>query len=148
VTTWADRASLAASWPCVDGIDPAEPIKFARVTPEGGFACAFCAGEALVAGNIVQVDGAADESVVKASDTSSFLGIVYADAASGDVVWVVVYGRCSVLMKDSTAVTRSDKLFISATDGRADNTSAVLVGFALESNAGGTDQLVKCVVHF
>lgn len=121
-------------------------------------------GAASVKGTIVRADATTDDAfTIAAIDELQSIGIVYEDGvADGSECWVVIYGIADVLLKDTTASTHGNWVYVSDTAGRAEATLAAPpgggipeldihmgeVGHALESIAGGTDVLARVCLHF
>jgi hypothetical protein len=116
-------------------------------------------GGASVKGTVVAVSTGTDNAfMVNPLDGDMPIGVVYeAGIADGSECWVVVAGIAEVLMKDSTACTRSYIAYSSATTtGRIDVAAAAPaatthfreIGHTLVSAGSGTNVLVKCVLHF
>lgn len=123
----------------------------------------FTAAAALVEGNIVELDSSGHAILCDAVKATNAVGIVYADAASGDPVSVVIRGKIQVniLIEDTNATSGYDKAIIPGdrliVSGKTSGTYAVgqalsavggtttitanlgeIVGMALEGNAGST----------
>ena len=85
-------------------------------------------------------------------------GVVYESGiADGFECWVVVSGIAEVLLDNTVASTRSYIAYSSSSvAGRIDIAASVPaatthfkeIGHTLESKAGGTNVLCKCVLHF
>lgn len=130
----------------------------AKYTPEGGLAVWLLnkTGGASVKGTVVMADTTTDNACKTAdADTVYPIGVIYdSGVADGKMVWVVVSGIAQALLKNSTATTRGYTGFVSDVAGRMDTASGTPathdreIGHCLESNAGGTDQLVNVVLHF
>ena len=89
-------------------------------------------------------------------------GVVYeAGVADGSEAWIWVSGSiCQILWKNSTSATMGNIALCADTDGRGIDTANPggglpgtdthfkEVGHVLETNAGGTDQLVLVHIHF
>jgi len=130
------------------------------ITPEGGRAVLMKAGEALVKGNVVHITGVNTVSKI-VQDVPDPIGSVYADAASGANVWVVVDGIADIYFTGSTTAGYLARGFIS-TDvgyvaGQALNEAVPTspfasdkhfyeIGHVLETRTGAG--LAKCVLHF
>jgi len=95
--------------------------------------------------------------------TKKAIAIVAEDGiADGELTWITVAGRASVLLKDSTAATRGNWVSMSITDGRADATNAdppasgglvqeaalTQIGRASQTLSGGTDVLLNIFIQF
>jgi len=83
---------------------------------------------------------------------------LYVDADGGET-WVIITGVAEVLWKDSTTATKGRVALAADTDGRAIDVAVPSanpvvaehfkeIGHVLEDNAGGVNQLVKCILHF
>ena len=127
-----------------------------KITTEGGYAVKMTAGENLYAGEVVGV-GSADSTVVKAPINSDMpIGIVYADATSGNSVWVVVAGLAYVLPNASNTAVRGDVMTVSSTTaGRVDQSATVPAATTHFRECGhfvaaGTGAGVKtlAIIHF
>lgn len=144
----------------VQQIDDAFSGVLARVTPEGGLAVKLTnkTGAASVKGALLSAGATVDNSVILQNNTYDAIGVFYeAGVPDGGQAWVVVSGIADVLYKDSTASTRGNRLVADAEDGRASDIAPSLpgtdlhfseCGHVLETKAGGTDVLVKCILHF
>ena len=138
-----------------------------KFTAEGGLAVQLTnrTGANSVLGSLVTVSDTYDNAVkLCTADIPTCVGVVYENSvADGSEVWVVVSGRCQVLLEDGTASTRGYWVKVSDNDnGRADasnasppgGTIAALedhnseIGHCLESKSSGTDVLAYCIVHF
>lgn len=134
-----------------------------KITPEGGLAVKRInkTGAASVKGALVATSTAVDNSVILQANTYDTIGVFYeSGVADGSVAWVVVSGIADVLYKDATASTRGNILIADAVDGRASDianpgsglpavdTHFKECGHVMETKAGGTNVLVKCVLHF
>jgi hypothetical protein len=130
------------------------------ITKEGGFAIYFInkTGAASVKGTIVAASTTTDDAVqIEVVNGINPVGVIYkSGVADGDKVLVVISGKAEILLKDSTAAANGDWLGVSDVAGRAfsqGSPPATLVhdreiGHSIESIAGGTDVLVKGVLHF
>jgi hypothetical protein len=136
------------------------------ITAEGGFAVKLInkTGAATVRGVIVEADSTTDDAFDTASaDELQNIGVVYEEGvADGSEAWVVIGGRCQVLLKDSTLSTRGNWVYTSDTAGRADATLAAPpgggipelethmqeIGHCIQSVAAGTNQLAFIILHF
>lgn len=121
-------------------------------------------GAPSVKGTIVIADTNADDSFDTApADEIQPIGIVYEDGvADGSDCWVIIYGIADVLLKDTTASTHGNWVYVSDVAGRAEATLAAPpgggipeleihmgeVGHAIESVAGGEDVLARVCIHF
>ncbi len=137
-------------------------------TKQGGIAIRLTnkTGAASVKGSLVAVHTTVDNAVaLTAADSATCFGIVYdTGIADGSECWVVTYGIAQVLLKNATASVAGNWVVPSSdTIGRADATATTIpaggqladhelhfreIGHCLEDNAGGTDQLVNCNLHF
>lgn len=119
-------------------------------------------GAASVKGSVVKASASYDAAVelVAAAAPYDAIGIVYeAGVADGSDMWVWTTGSiCEALMENADATTRGNWMRASsAAAGRAfsdtvptpptSDTHFQEIGHALESNAGGTDQLVLIWFH-
>jgi len=136
------------------------------LTPEGGFAVLLTneTGANSVKGELVKPDTAADDAfILTAGDDQEIIGVVYeSGVADGSECYVVIGGIAEVLLKDTTASTHGNWVKTSDTAGRADASNAAPpgggvvqldehmqeIGHCLESNAGGSDQLIRILMHF
>ena len=142
------------------------PLTKMKFTAEGGLAVLLTnkTGLASVRGSVVEA-GTLDNSF-SLCDTSSdhAFGAVYdSGIADGSECWVVVAGRCQVLLQNSTSATRRYWVRSSAvTAGRATaNTAAppggaigaidnhfAEIGHCIESKIAGTNVLAYIMMHF
>jgi len=137
----------------------------ARITPEGGLAVKLInkTGAASVKGSLVSSNpavGSLAGSVVLQSNEFDTIGVFYdSGVPDGNNAWVVVSGLADVLWKNSTGSTKGNVAIADAVDGRASDiavpsTSPAAaehfkeIGHVLETKSGGTDILVRCVLHF
>lgn len=119
-------------------------------------------GETSVKGKLVHPSSSNDNAVelVSASAPYTTCGVIYeAGIANGSDMWVWMPGSIvEFLMENSDATTRQDWMRASATTNGRVQSAAVPTppnsdshftecGHALESNAGGTDQLVLGFFH-
>jgi len=131
-----------------------------KITPDGGYAIKLTnkTGVASVKGTVVMV-GATDNSFkVNIVDSDMPIGVVYdSGIADGSECFIVVSGMAYVLLVNSTATTRGYVAYSSGTTaGRVDTVAAIPaadkhfreIGHTLESKTGGTNVLVKCIIHF
>jgi hypothetical protein len=137
------------------------------LTPEGGIAIALTnkTGSASVKGELVEASTGTDNAFEQMSaDSNHPIGAVYeAGVADGSECWVVIYGRCQVLLEDGTAATRGYWVRTSENDaGRCDATNSgpaggtigaleahmCEIGHCLESQGSGTDVLCYIMMHF
>lgn len=119
-------------------------------------------GGSSVKGTLVSASTAADREVIKQTNEYDTLGVVQEPGiAEGSEMWVWLTGSIAqVLMKNSTAVTRSDILLAADTDGRALNaanpggglpgtdTHFKECGHFIESKSSRTDVLALACLHF
>lgn len=156
------RSDVDRAFERVEGVisDPTAPkVKF---TPEGGLAVLMTnkTGAATVKGTLLDGSTAMDDAfdLTEASD-ADIIGVAYEDGvADGQEAWVVVAGIADVMLKDSTAATRGNWAKSSDTIGRADATASAPPGLAaahfqeighcIQSAVGGTDVLIRCMLHF
>lgn len=136
------------------------------ITDEGGLAIRLTnkTGAASVRGTVVEASTGTDNAFATAGASDVHpIGVVYeAGVADGSECWLVVAGRCQVLLKDTTAATRGYWVYTSDTGGRADATLAnppvggaaelqihmQEIGHCLESQGAGTDVLAYMILHF
>lgn len=132
-----------------------------RFTSEGGLALRLInkTGGNTVRGTIVEIyDGAVDNAVEtsEADDTHS-VGVMYSNnTADGQPCWVVIEGRCQVLLKDGVAGVRGYWLGVSDTPGRANCKSDPAdvtdhnreIGHCMEQRNSGTNVRVYGIIHF
>ncbi len=101
-------------------------------TPEGGIAIKKInkTGAPSVKGTLVDESSTTDNGFkVTEANSNDVIGVVYEDGiADGDECYMVISGRCQVLLKDTTAATREFWAKTSDVAGRADITSAVPPG--------------------
>jgi len=99
-----------------------------KFTTEGGLAIQLInkTGAASVRGTLVEADTTTDLAFkVNDADGHHPIGAVYeAGVADAALCWVVIYGKCQVLLKDTTASTRGYWVKSSDAAGRADATNA------------------------
>lgn len=116
-------------------------------------------GANSVKGTVVSVSDTTDNAFrVNPIDGDMPIGVVYnSGIADGAATWVVVSGIAEVLLVDTVATTRSYVAYSSGTTaGRLDTAATAPaatvhfreVGHTLESKTGGTNVLVKCILHF
>ena len=131
-------------------------------TPDGGLAIRIVNGTGApsIRGTVVAASPSADNKVHLQDDEFDSVGVVYeSGVADGDEMWVVVSGMAYIMLKDGEACTREFLAIASATTGRFEaiavpSVSPVVaehfkeIGHTLESVAGGTSVLVKCIIHF
>ena len=137
-----------------------------RLTPEGGFAIQLVnkTGAPSVIGTLVEIDDDTDNAFdFNGADGDHCIGAVYeGGVADASLCWVVVAGRCQVLLKDTKASTRGFWVGSSDAAGRADATFGagppgggvpeldnhmLEIGHALESVVGGDDKLCFIILH-
>lgn len=128
-----------------------------RITPEGGYAVKLTnkTGGNSVKGQIVIAASGTDNAfATAAADEDMPIGIVYnAGIADGQECWVVIAGRCEVLV-DAGGATRGYVLYCGTTGGSATASATVPaitnhmreVGHALTSRADAG--LVFCITHY
>ncbi len=119
-------------------------------------------GGASVKGQVITPSGTYDNAVELVNSAAPYVatGVVYeGGVADGSDMWCWTTGSaCEVLMQDSDATTRGNWVRCSSTvNGRAfsdtlptpptADTHFQEIGHAMESNAGGTDQLVLIWFH-
>ena len=117
-------------------------------------------GASSVKGTVVYVNPSVDNAFgVNPIDGDMPFGVVFESGiADGSECWVVVDGIAEILIVDGQAATRSYIAYSSSSvAGRVDTAASVPaaddvhfreIGHTLESKAGGTDILCKCVIHF
>lgn len=76
----------------------------------------FIAGEALSEGDVVYVSAANEVKKATDANASKVIGVADADAAAGDTVDVVIYGKKTVIADG--AISIGDRLRAAATAGR------------------------------
>lgn len=135
-------------------------------TPEGGYFISLTnkTGANSVKGTVVDSSTGTDNAFdIEPADALTAIGVVYDDGiADGSECRVVIYGRCQVLIEDSTASTRGYWVKVSdSANGRADATNAAPpggtigaledhlseLGHCSESVGSGTDVLVYIMLH-
>ena len=117
------------------------------ITDEGGTTTVLVndTGANSVKGTLVKGSSSGASSVIEGDTT--WVGVVYENGIKdGADVRVVVIGVTQVLLKDTVGATQGDLLGISSVAGRVDTTYTVKVGQALETKAGGTDQLISVLL--
>lgn len=134
-----------------------------RITPEGGFAVKLAnnTGSLIAKGSALAASPNHDNSVILQTSEFDCVGFAYEDIATGSQGWVVTTGVCDALLANSTSATRGYWAKCSATDGRIEVTTAPSgigalatsehfreVGHCLETKTGGTNVLVKILLHF
>jgi hypothetical protein len=133
-----------------------------KMTPEGGIAVKLTnkTGVNSVKGSVISASTTNDNAFhLQSSEYDSF-GIVYEDGiADGSECWVVISGRCQVLLKDTVGTSRASLMIAADTDGRADvlstpppppttDTHFKEIGHCIEAKTGGTNVLAYCIIHF
>lgn len=127
-----------------------------RITADGGYAVLLTAGENLYLGEVVYI-ATADDTVYKAPTSNEMpVGVVYANATTGNGVWVVVSGRVKVLPESGVTATRGYVMTTSTTEaGRVEQSATVPaitthmreVGHFLNSGSGNGIASFA-IVHF
>ena len=144
----------------------AHPSGLVGITPEGGFAVKLIndTAAASVKGTIVDLSTTVTNGFdINDADGPQPIGVVYENGiADGSYCWVVVYGKCQVLLEDTTASTVGYWVRTSITQaGRADITNAAPpgggipeldrhmneCGHCLETKAAGIDVLAYIIFH-
>lgn len=126
------------------------------VTPLGGIAVKFTAGENLTKGQIVQSSQTTSDRVIKAAAAGDMpIGIVYADATSGNNVWVVVSGLAEVKFASGVACPAGYVAYVHATTAGEANCAASIPGTTEHWReighiklTGTTGSLGTCILHF
>ena len=127
--------------------------EYLKITDEY-IAVSLTAGVALVKGNVVAADTAADRQCVLAPTSSDDpIGIVEADADVGESVWIIVAGVAEVLFDSATTPARDFYVYTStATAGQAAGQagSQLLrhIGHCIETPGAGAGGLARCVLQF
>lgn len=129
----------------------------AGITVEGGHCITVVAGENLTRGWVVMVSTATDGRVVRnAIDGDMPIGIVYADATSGNAVKIVVSGIAYVLPDAAITAARGNVIYSSSTAaGLVQQASSVPVdathfkevGHWLDTGSGN-GAITRAVIHF
>ena len=140
-------------------IESMEKREQRMVTPLGGIAVKLIAGETLAEGEVVQItQGAAGATMTvfkNAINSDMPMGVVYADAALGATVYVVVSGVAYVLPNAADTPARGYVIYSSSTTaGRVDQASSAPaigthvkeVGHWLEAVAQGVK--ARAIIHF
>lgn len=127
-----------------------------RITPEGGYAVKWTAGEGLSQGECVYISQS-DGLIYKAPISNEMpIGFVYENCNTGNPVWIVVSGIAYVLPDSDESITQGYIIYTSAEEaGRVDSASTVPVaathfrecGHALE-DSGSAGALTKAIIHF
>jgi hypothetical protein len=132
------------------------------VTELGGIAIKINnkTGGASVKGTVVSASSGTATSFAAQSNEFDSIGVVYtAGIADGSECWVIIAGIAEVLWKDSTASTMGRVALADAVDGRASDIAVPSsnpvvaehfkeIGHVMETQAGGTNVLVTCILHF
>jgi hypothetical protein len=160
-TNQALRTTIARIKTYLESFFPLKDGTVAYFTPEGGYAIKMLAGETLVQGNIVGVrqDGTgANNTVWKSGQTGTPvdmpIGVVYAGAAAGATVIVVVAGLADVLPLTTVTAARGNVIFTGSEVGRADQSATAPVNDHWKEighwiNTGtGAGALTRAVLHF
>lgn len=133
-----------------------------KMTAEGGVAIRLLnkTGAASVKGTAVSASTATDNAFIAQANMFDTIGFVYeAGIADGSLCWVVVAGIAEVLWKNATTSTRGYVCIADDTNGRCINVEVPTgspattdhwkeCGHVMETKTGGTNILVKCVIHF
>jgi len=132
-----------------------------KLTPEGGYAILLTnkTGANSIKGTVVYADPAVDSAFeVNPINGDMPFGVVYVSGIiDGSECWVVVSGIAEVLLVNTVASTRSYVAYSSGSvAGRIDIAATVPaatthfreIGHTMESKTGGTDVLIKCLLHF
>jgi hypothetical protein len=90
------------------------------------------------------------------ADSDSPIGVFFTSGvADGQLAWVVIGGVADVMLVTNNACAPGHHLFAGNVDGRVGATPNVNtsrhwgeVGHALQTKAGGTNVLVRCVLHW
>lgn len=137
----------------------------AGMTPEGGLYTTLVnkTGAPSVRGSLVSASTGTDYAFELQSNEYDAIGVVYDNGvADGSACRVVFAGVADVLLKDTTAATHGQWLGAADTDGRAyaatgpggggfpgvTDTHFKEIGHCLQSVGGGSDVLVRAMVHF
>jgi hypothetical protein len=137
-----------------------------RMLDEGALAIRMLnkTGSASVKGTIVETSATTAEAFdTITADAPDPIGIVYeSGVADGGYCWIVIQGKCQVLLEDTTAATKDYWVKVSDSDaGRADATNVAPpggaisaledhfteIGHALEDVTAGTDKLCWIIFH-
>jgi len=132
------------------------------VTALGGIAVKVTngTGVATVKGSVIAVSTTTASRFILQSNEFDAFGIVYeSGVADGSEAWVIIQGVAEVLWKNSTTATKGYVALSADTDGRAVNVAVPSgnpvaaehfkeIGHVMEDNSGGTNQLVKVILHF
>jgi len=130
-----------------------------RITLDGGIAILMIAGENLVKGEVVYVDQASGvNNRAKKAPTSNDMpiGVVLADATSGNTVYIVVAGVALVLPNAADTAVRGYLISTSTTTAGRVNQDASLpavaqhnreIGHWLDSGTGA-GVITRAVLHF
>ena len=116
-------------------------------------------GAATVKGTLVETDTTTDKAFdIADADAVDCIGAVFeAGVADGSDAWIVISGCAQVLLKDTTAATRHNWAATHDVAGRADCSQGTPpaapahfneIGHCIESQAGGSDVLATCILHF
>jgi transcriptional regulator with XRE-family HTH domain len=136
-----------------------------KFTPEGGLAVLLTnkTGAPSVKGSVVGIYGATSVDSafgLTLADSMSPCGAVYeSGVADGSECWVVVAGIAEVLLENGTGTVRTYWVRTSTTaPGRANATIGdppglsathfAEIGHSLETKSGGTDVLLRVILHF
>lgn len=132
-----------------------------KLTPEGGYAVLLTnkTGANSVKGTVAIADPSVDSAFeINPINGDMPIGVVYDNGiVDGSECWVVVAGIAEVLLVNTVASTRSYVAYSSGSvAGRIDTAATVPaatthfreIGHTMESKTGGTDVLIKCLLHF
>jgi hypothetical protein len=143
------------------GLHDRNPARM-RFTSEGGLALRLTnkTGANTVRGSVVEIyDDSAIDNAVTLSEANDIhpIGVMYDDGvADGSECWVVIAGRCQILLKDGVAGVRGYWLGTSDTAGRANckadpasqSEHMQEIGHCMQSISSGTNVLVYGIIHF
>jgi hypothetical protein len=147
-----------------NGLNISKPIvgSMFMITELGGYAVKIKnkTGAPSVKGSLVSVSSGTAVSVALQTNEYDTIGIMYDNGVpNGSDCFVITTGMAQVLWKDSTASTMGRVALADATDGRAIDIDVPSsnpiqaehfkeIGHVMETQAGGTNVLVKCMIHF
>jgi hypothetical protein len=134
-------------------------------TAEGGLKVRLVnkTGAASVKGTLVRSDtNTSGGFIVAPGDSDECIGVVYeSGVADGSECWIVVSGIAEVLLKNSTGSLAGGWAYMSDVAGRmitaSDPPGGTIgaldnhmkeIGHSIQYHAGGTDVLVKIIMHF
>lgn len=141
----------------LDALEAYTSTRF-KITTDGGYAVALLngTGTTSVKGTLLAASTSADDTAILQTNEYDTIGVAYEGGiAAGALMWVVVAGRCQLLVKNSTAITRSTNILAADTDGRCIGVASALttdqhlkkIGNFTESKSGGTNVLCWGVLH-